>query len=104
MHTQNNSQPQRGLRSRRLHADLGAIPGTFQTETGAHCPVANSGINPTLIGQYQLLNNPAIGQPNTGTIMIHAALVPGTMKVIMWSRHINPATPVPPGANSSVQA
>ena len=66
--------------------------------------MANSGINPTLIGQYQLLDNPAIGQPNTGTIMIHAVLVPGTMKVIMWSRQLNPATPIPPGAISSEQA
>ena len=90
-------------RAARVNADLGAVQGTFVTETGAHCPVADSGINPTLIGQYQPLNGPS-GQSSTGTIMIHAALVPGTMKVIMWSRQLNPATAVPPGAPSGVQA
>ena len=83
------------LPGRRLLADLGAIPGTFATETSAYC----SAPAPTALPLTVASTSPDRPVPATQRPIgaehhhHHAALVPGTMKVILWSRSLVLALP-----------
>eukprot|EP00798_Chlamydomonas_sp_ICE-L_P029052 gene29052-32254_t len=89
-----------------LRRELVAPAGFVTLDNGFDCPLpGTTESTKTMYGAYQLAVNPETGTSSTGIVATHCVLIPGTHKVLLFSRQINTDRfPTEPGMATSVSS
>eukprot|EP00798_Chlamydomonas_sp_ICE-L_P026251 gene26251-17351_t len=89
-----------------LPRQLTAPAGFVTLDNGFDCPLpGTTESTKATFGAYQLAVNPETGNSSTGIVATHCVLIPGTHKVLLFSRQINiDRFPTQPGMANSVSS